>query len=110
MSEGFAQPIPFQSPDFSFPAVVFTSAGVVLLWGAWGRDRLHVFGLSDLVALLPIGAKFQKLLEFLVFVTIGCVVAIGVTHPINPTQAISAGFGWTAAFATKGPRGKRGQK
>jgi hypothetical protein len=104
----FAQPIPFQNADFSAPAIIFTGVGAALLWGVWGRERLRTYGLSEIISLLPLPRRLRIAIEFLMFVSLGCIVGIGVTCPINPTQALAAGFGWTAAFTTRGPRtGKR---
>jgi hypothetical protein len=88
----------FQIPSFTFWNIVFTAIGVAVFWGKWGRTRLKAYVLSDLVNLIPVGAKQRAAIEFLVFLVLGCLVGIGVVQPTTPAQALTAGLGWTGFF------------
>jgi hypothetical protein len=91
----------FQLPHFGFWNVVFTAIGAAVFWGKWGRTKLKAYVLSDLIALLPVGKKLQCAIEFGVFLILGCLVGIAVVQPTTPTQALTAGFGWTGLFARR---------
>ncbi len=88
----------FEVPSFTFWNVVFTAVGAAVFWGKWGRTRLRAYLLSDLVNLLNIDDEWRSAIEFLIFLTLGCLVGIGVVRPTTPTQALTAGFGWTGFF------------
>ena len=88
----------FENPSFTFWNLVYTAVGSAVLWGTWGRTRLKAFVLSDLLGLFLKG-RWLFMFEFLVFIALGCLVGIGVVHPVDATQAITAGFAWTGAFA-----------
>jgi hypothetical protein len=89
----------FQIPSFTEWNIIYTALGAALFWGKWGRTRLKAYVLSDIVELLPVSDHWRSAIELTIFVTIGCVVGIGVVQPLNPTQALTAGFGWTGLFA-----------
>lgn len=88
----------FDDPSFTFWNVVYTSIGTAVFWGKWGRKKLKAYYLSDLIERLPLEKRYRQILEFVVFVSIGCVVGVGLVEPRNAVQALTAGFGWTGAF------------
>lgn len=90
----------FENPSFSFWNVVYTAIGAAVFWGTWGRTKLRPYILADVIKYLP-GKRWHPLIEFIVFIVIGCVVGIGFTNPINARQALTAGFGWTGVFAKR---------
>ena len=89
----------FQTPSFAFWNIAFTAIGAAVYWGKWGRTKLKAYVLSDVINLIPMGRKWRAAIEFVIFLTIGCVVGIAVVQPTNATQALTAGFGWTGLFA-----------
>ena len=89
----------FQSPQFTFWNVTFTAVGAAVFWGKWGRSRLKAFLLSDILNLFHLKTRERAALEFLIFLTLGCLVGIGIAQPHNAIQALTAGFGWTGFFA-----------
>jgi hypothetical protein len=91
----------FVSPSFTLWNIIYTAIGVAVFWGTWGRSRLQAYVLSDLVTLLGLGPRARAVTEFVIFLVVGCLVGIGVTNPSNPTQALTAGFGWTGFFAKR---------
>ena len=92
----------FNNPHFTVWNIVYTAIGAAVFWGVWGRTKLKPYILSDVIELLP-WKKYHPLLEFLMFLIIGCVVGIGFADPTNPRQALTAGFGWTGAIARRKP-------
>jgi hypothetical protein len=95
----------FQVPSFTFWNVAFTAVGVAVFWGKWGRTKLQAYILSDLLNLVPVDDKWRSAIEFLIFLTLGCLVGIGIVQPTTPTQALTAGFGWTGFFTHRSTRG-----
>jgi hypothetical protein len=90
----------FDAPSFTFWNVVYTAIGASVFWSTWGRTKLKTFVLPDLVRYLP-WKRWHPLIEFVLFIALGCVVGVGVTNPTNPRQAITAGLGWTGAIARR---------
>jgi hypothetical protein len=90
----------FEMPSFTVWKVVFTAVGASVYWGMWGRTKLRPYLLPDILRYLPF-KRFHPMIEFLVFLTIGCLVGIGFTNPSNPQQAITAGMGWTGVFVRR---------
>ncbi len=85
---------------FTGSNILFTAAGAAVFWALkGGRSELKAFGLYDLVALIPVGVRLRRLLEFILFLCLGCIIGIGFTDPSNPRQALTAGFGWTGLLA-----------
>lgn len=80
--------------------IAFTAAGAVVYWCKWGPDKLRVFALSRIIDLLPVNPLLRAILELVVFTALGCFLGIGLLQPVNPQQAVTAGFAWTGAFAT----------
>ncbi len=78
-----------------FGNIFFTALGATISYSKWGRKKLKVYYLSDLLDVFVIAPKSRLLLEFAIFVFIGCAISIGIVHPQNAAQAFSAGLGWT---------------
>lgn len=89
----------FEGPEFTVWKLVYTAIGAAVFWGKWGRTRLRVYILWDVVRLLPVKGRSRATVEFLVFVTLGCIVGIGIVQPTSPMQALSAGLAWTGIFS-----------
>jgi|SRR6266480_5586502 len=97
------------APDatgFTFLNILYTGIGSAVFWGKAGRSKLRAYALSDLVTRLRVPAKWRGLTEFALFVTLGCIVGIGLVDPRNAVQGLTAGFAWTAAFTTPDIPGK----
>jgi hypothetical protein len=90
----------FEMPTFSLWKIVYTAIGASVYWGLWGRTKLRPYVLPDILEHLPF-KNLHPLIEFLLFLTLGCIVGIGFTNPGNPQQAITAGMGWTGVFAKR---------
>ena len=87
----------FEAPNFDIWQLVFTGIGVSVFWGKWGRSKLKPFYLATLTRTLPV--RMQAPVEFLVFLVLGCLVAVATVEPRNAIQALVAGFAWTGVFA-----------
>lgn len=93
----------FTAPIFEFWAVVYTAAGATVFWGKWGRTRLRPFLLATVMDYFFSSKKLEKLrqlIEFLIFISFGVLVGVGLTEPHNVTQALAAGLGWTGLVAS----------
>ncbi len=88
----------FASPEFAAWSAVYTAIGASVFWAKWGRSRLRPYVLPDIVGLLPLPDRARAAVEFLVFLGLGCLVGMAI-EPRNAIQAMTAGFGWTGAFA-----------
>jgi hypothetical protein len=95
----------FDYPSFTFGAVAYAAIGSMVFWGKMGRTKLKAYVLSDVLDRLPVRPNTQYLIEFFIFVILGCVVGIGITQPTNARQAITAGIAWTGIFSA--PRSTR---
>lgn len=89
----------FESVTLEPQAILFASIGVIVVWAKMGRKKLRVYGLSRLVDQFGLSKRMQMVTEFLIFVSIGVTVAIGVVQPSTATQALAAGMGWTGLLA-----------
>ena len=79
--------------------IAFTAAGALIYWCKWGPAKLKAYALSEIVDLLPVSPVAKRIIETLVFTALGCFIGIGILQPVNPSQAVTAGFAWTGAFA-----------
>lgn len=95
----------FEMPTFTVWKVFFTAIGASVYWGVAGKAKLRPFLLPDVLEHLP-GKQFHPILEFLVFVMMGCFVGIVFTDPASARQAITAGMGWTGVCTQAGTRRK----
>ena len=89
----------FENPTFTLGAVTYTAIGAAVIWAKMGRAKLKAYVLSDIVNRLPLSVKLRSLIEFIIFVTLGCAVGIGVAQPTNARQALTAGIAWTSFFS-----------
>lgn len=85
----------FEAPTYEFWSVFFTAVGVIVLWSKMGRKRIKTYALSRLIKVLGFSDRPAIVLEFLVFVGLGTVVAVAIVQPTNAQQAFAAGLGWT---------------
>ncbi len=76
--------------------IAYTAAGAVAYWAKWGRDRLRVFYLAEVLDVIPMRRIVRARVEFIMFVVLGCFLGIGLVQPTNMTQSFSAGFAWAA--------------
>ena len=89
----------FENPSFHFWSLFYTALGASLFWSKWGREKLKAYYMSDLIELLVKDERARLVIEFVLFVAIGCLVAIGIVRPQNIPQAFTAGLGWTGLVA-----------
>ena len=81
--------------------VAYTAFGVIFLYCKWGRKRIKVFALSEILDMWTTEqTKSRMIAELIIFVVLGCILAIGVVQPTTPAQALTAGLGWTGLLAT----------
>lgn len=90
----------FTIPAFSWLAVLYVSVGAALLWAKLGAEARKVFVLDDLLGATGMSRFWSTALGLVVFVLLGCVVAIGTVDPKTPMQAVVAGMGWTGMLST----------
>lgn len=77
-----------------------TGVGSVILYVRWSATgELHAIGLESVLTKFGLAGRSLSAVELLLFVTLGTVVGYSMTSPVNPAQALAAGFGWTAAFS-----------
>lgn len=88
----------FDVPSFDAWKIVYTAIGASIYWGMWGRTKLRPYVLPDILEHLP-WKNVHPLIEFAIFLTLGCLVGIGFANPSTPQQALTAGMGWTGVFA-----------
>lgn len=98
MDQGQVVPI-FSNPLSLGWVIVFTALGVMGFWAKWGRSRLRVAGLSEVLRLVPISEPWQPRVEFATFLVVSCLVGIGVVQPTTVPQCLTAGFAWTGLVA-----------
>jgi hypothetical protein len=71
----------------------------MVYWCKWGPNKLRAYALSSIVELLPLSPGWRSVIEVVTFTALGCFIGIGVLQPVNPQQALTAGFAWTGLFA-----------
>ena len=81
---------------FSWSNVLFTAFGVFLVWSSWGAGKLSVKHLNTQLALFGLPPNALLVIEFLVTMVFGVILAITFVQPQTPSQAIAAGMGWTS--------------
>jgi hypothetical protein len=86
---------------FPFSLWVFALVGVVVSWAKMTANQRHIYGLSAMVARFSSNERLKSIIELVIFVTIGCLISIGVTKPTNEAQALAAGLAWTGMMAVK---------
>jgi hypothetical protein len=92
----------FEVPQFTFWTTFYTAVGAAIFWGRTGRTKLRVYYLSYLfdMARFPDGPK-RQVIEFTVFIFLGCLIGIGIAKPSTVAQALTAGFAWTGFVAKR---------
>lgn len=79
--------------------IALTAAGAIVYWCKWGPDKLSAYGLRRVLDLLPLSTATKNVMEPLIFTALGCLLGIAILQPVNPQQAVTAGFAWTGLFA-----------
>jgi hypothetical protein len=77
-------------------SLFFSALGAALSYSKWGRKKLKVYYLSDILDVFELSPRVRVLTEFGLFIIVGCSVCIGIVHPQTAAQAFSAGLGWTS--------------
>lgn len=90
----------FEMPTFTVWKVAYTAIGAAVFWSVRGRTELKPFGLSAVLRYLPL-KRFHPMIEFILFIALGCFVGIAFADPGNSRQAITAGMGWTGVFVKR---------
>lgn len=89
----------FDVSVYSGVNVFFTALGVFVIWASWGAGRLSVKYLNARLADLGLSPNWLLVVEFLVTMVVGVLVAIAFVNPQTAPQAIAAGMGWTSLIA-----------
>ena len=84
-----------ESAGWDWTSVLFTAIGVFIIWASWGTGRLGVRYLNARLAQIGLAPNVLLLVEFILTMSIGVVVAITFVEPQTAQQAIAAGMGWT---------------
>jgi hypothetical protein len=89
--------------DTSTPHLwVYAVAGVAILWGKMKASDRAVLGLTHMLrVLIPDEWKrLRDIVEIVCYLSLGCIISMGVLGPQTPGQAFAAGLGW-ASLTTK---------
>ena len=70
-----------------------------MLWASWGKGGLSVKYLNTALAQLGTPPNWLIILEFVLTMVVGVVVAVALVNPQTAQQAIAAGMGWTGLVA-----------
>ena len=79
--------------------VVFTALGVFIIWASWGTGRLSVKYLNMRLAEVGLSSNQLLVVEFVVTMVMGVIIAITLVQPETAQQAMAAGMGWTSLVA-----------
>ena len=83
-----------------FSLVGYTAIGTIFLYCKWGRTKIRVYGLSGLFDIWTTEqTRLRLTAELIVFVALGCILAMGIVEPKTPIQALAAGVTWTSLLA-----------
>ena len=85
----------FETPEFGLDKIFFTAVGVFVLWASWGKGGLSVKYLNAALAQWGVPQNWLMLVEFVVTMAVGAIVAVVLVDPQTARQAIAAGMGWT---------------
>lgn len=92
----------FDPPHFTVWNTLYTAIGAAVFWGKNGRTKLKVYYLSNVLDMVGLqDGRLRKLVEFGIFIFLGCLIGIGVTKPGSVPQALTAGFAWTGVFTKR---------
>lgn len=97
-------------PAYGGANVFFTAVGVFLIWASWGTGKLSVMYLNARLAKFGLSPKGLMVVEFLVTMILGVVIAIAFVEPKTARQAIAAGMGWTSLVVRPTARPSEGQE
>jgi hypothetical protein len=89
---------PFLVPNFDPWALLYAAAGSAALYTKLATERRRVLVLSRIIDLGQLAPLVRSVIELIVFVGIGCFIAVSVVQPSNVQQAIAAGMSWTGLF------------
>jgi hypothetical protein len=80
---------------------LFAAIGTILSWTKMKKAERDVYGLTELIKrFVPDNEEKRGIVEIVVFVLIGCILAMGIIAPSTPPQALAVGLGWTALTTT----------
>ena len=100
----------FQVPEFTAWKVLLTAIGASTIWSRWSRqERLKAVAISALLSHLGAKGRWFIVLEFVLFVGIGVVLAIVIIDPLTARHAFAAGLGWTGLLAQVESKGEQGK-
>ena len=85
------------------PLWVYSAIGVLILWGKLKLTSKNVYTLSGIVnVIIPeTWPRLRGIVELTCYITIGCIIAVGVIDPGTPAQAFAAGLRWTGLTSGK---------
>ena len=86
-------------PTYDAASVFFTALGVFAVWAAWGKGRLGVAYITDRLSGVGLSANSLLVIEFLLVLALGVLLAVAFVQPQTPQQAIAGGMGWTGLVA-----------
>jgi len=66
-----------------------------VLWASWGKGGLSVKYLNAALARAGVPPNWLILVEFMLTMVVGVIVAVALVDPQTARQAIAAGMGWT---------------
>ena len=89
----------FEVPEYGSAKIFFTAVGVFVVWASWGKGRLSVKYLDARLADFGLSANSRMVVECLVTMVLGVLVAIALVDPKTAGQAIASGMGWTSLIA-----------
>ena len=84
---------------YTITNVVFTALGVFIIWASWGTGRLSVKYLNMRLAEVGLSSNQLLVVEFVVTMVLGVIIAITLVQPETAQQAMAAGMGWTSLVA-----------
>ena len=78
----------------------FTAIGVIVLFSKSAGPGTRPYVLASITDKVfrsedPGWLLLKEFTEFVIFVVLGVLIAVGLTHPSTSQQAIAAGLGWT---------------
>lgn len=70
-------------------------AGSALLWAKSSIARKNAYGYLDVLAKVVPNEKIQSVVQFVIFISFGALVAIILTSPTTSAQALAGGMAWS---------------
>lgn len=81
--------------DPNMQLVFFAFVGVAISFGRAKEADKKALGLSPLLGRFITHERGLMIVEALVFLSLGCMISMGVTNPSTVPQALAAGLAWT---------------